>query len=377
MAISRLSSGAAAVPPPPPPPKKALLDRHASVLGLDGPATAAELGVWALCGALMATGLSYGGMNHGSSLSFFDWTVSGKYSPGYHPGMFVFFMAALALPVLYWQALRRPRKPVFAPAYQVTANEASHFEPRLVWGSLLFGVGWALGGYCPASSMPGLVTGHANFASFNYGLFLGYVLANVVDPPAAMAAVPPAQRWRHYGWTGLVLLAPGALVWLGPQLLELAVPGYAARAAAPALPAWPLARSVAGGLLIGLASVLLMHFSGTVLGMSSLTRRIVAPTPLAKRQRELTFFGGWIAASFVVAALLPEAFAAPTHPERPLPLVFLGGALVALGTAAARGCTSGHGIGGLPRLSTRSWIAVPIFMLANFAAVPVLDRILP
>jgi len=59
------------------------------------------------------------------------------------------------------------------------------------------------------------------------------------------------------------------------------------------------------------------------------------------------------------------------------PLLIAAGLIVGIGTRYGSGCTSGHGVCGLSRLSTRSMVAVPVFMMAGFATVYVVRHLLP
>lgn len=121
--------------------------------------------------------------------------------------------------------------------------------------------------------------------------------------------------------------------------------------------------ALAGGALIGLAAAWLLASLGRIAGISG-----ILGNTLAEREER-----GWRIAflvSLVVAAgLWFLATGAPGRSGYPLPLLVAGGLLVGFGTRIGNGCTSGHGICGLARLSKRSAAAVAVFMGAGFATV--------
>lgn len=124
--------------------------------------------------------------------------------------------------------------------------------------------------------------------------------------------------------------------------------------------------ALGGGALIGLASVLLMALNGRVAGISGIAGGLLAPgTP--DRGWRAAFIAGLILAPLVYALFageLPEV----TIPVG-IPMLIAGGVLVGLGTQLGSGCTSGHGVCGMSRLSPRSIAATITFMTAGFATV--------
>ena len=121
-----------------------------------------------------------------------------------------------------------------------------------------------------------------------------------------------------------------------------------------------------GGALIGLASVLLMLLAGRVAGISGIFGGLIAPHANDRGWR-LAFIAGLIAAP-LIAALGGASLPAPTMPAN-LALVAVGGLLVGFGTRMGGGCTSGHGVCGIARLSARSIVATGIFMVVAIATV--------
>ena len=124
--------------------------------------------------------------------------------------------------------------------------------------------------------------------------------------------------------------------------------------------------ALVGGGLIGLAGVVLMLFIGRVAGIAGIVGGLFGSDGSGIGWR-LAFIAGLIAGPFLVP------LAGGTIPDitidAPLPMVVAAGLLVGFGTRLGNGCTSGHGICGLSRLSPRSLIATLTFMAAGAAVV--------
>jgi uncharacterized membrane protein YedE/YeeE len=128
--------------------------------------------------------------------------------------------------------------------------------------------------------------------------------------------------------------------------------------------------ALSGGALIGLAASLLLLLNGRVLGITGIVAGLAGPDA---RWRAL-FVAGMILGGVAVARVLPGAFTSTIH----LPVVplVIGGLLVGFGTRLANGCTSGHGICGISRLSPRSITATAVFMGTGALAVFVIRHVL-
>jgi uncharacterized membrane protein YedE/YeeE len=122
-------------------------------------------------------------------------------------------------------------------------------------------------------------------------------------------------------------------------------------------PAWWAALS--GGVLIGLAATLLLWLNGRVAGVSGLLNGVVFPLAGDVTWR-VAFLGGLIVAGGMVVLFVPGAPQPRTDFSRVGLMV--AGVLVGFGTRMGNGCTSGHGVCGLGRLSLRSLVAVATFM---------------
>ena len=126
--------------------------------------------------------------------------------------------------------------------------------------------------------------------------------------------------------------------------------------------------SLAGGILIGIGAVILMAFNGRIAGMTAMIGGILQPQHPDSGWR-LAFLAGAIGAPLIATLLGAEfSFAAPTSGAA----LALGGVIVGLGVSYGSGCTSGHGVCGLARLSPRSIVATATFMATTFATVTVI-----
>lgn len=131
------------------------------------------------------------------------------------------------------------------------------------------------------------------------------------------------------------------------------------------------AQSLAGGLLIGLSAAMMLLLNGRIAGISGIVASLFRPLarPLAGERR-------WADSAFVAGLLAaPPLFALATGAwpvmriEASLPLLVVAGVLVGFGTRLGSGCTSGHGVAGLARLSPRSLAAVLTFLASGIATV--------
>lgn len=123
--------------------------------------------------------------------------------------------------------------------------------------------------------------------------------------------------------------------------------------------------SLAGGILLGLASALFILVNGRILGISGILGGLLRPVKGDTGWR-LAFLAGLLA-----APLLYFAAAGPTAPriDAGWGTLVIAGLLVGVGTRYGSGCTSGHGVCGLSRLSPRSLVATLAFMGAGFVTV--------
>lgn len=118
--------------------------------------------------------------------------------------------------------------------------------------------------------------------------------------------------------------------------------------------------SFGGGLLIGLAAVLLMLGLGRIFGATGILSGLIFPERCPEFAWRATLVLGMVMAPGLIF-LATGAWPALDVPVSPL-MIAVGGVIVGLGASFGSGCTSGHGVCGLSRLSVRSLVAVPTFM---------------
>jgi uncharacterized membrane protein YedE/YeeE len=134
----------------------------------------------------------------------------------------------------------------------------------------------------------------------------------------------------------------------------------------------PLA-SLLGGIMLGVAAVGFILLNGRILGISGILGGLLVPRN-ADTSWRLSFLIGLLLAPITMSLLAPELVRAPRI-DSDNATVVLAGLLVGLGTLYGSGCTSGHGVCGLSRLSPRSLVATVAFMASGFAIVYVVRHI--
>ncbi len=126
--------------------------------------------------------------------------------------------------------------------------------------------------------------------------------------------------------------------------------------------------SLAGGILLGLASALFILVNGRILGISGIVGGLLAPRRGDTGWR-IAFLLGIAAAPLTLAAFGPAGLVPVPRIDAGTATLIAAGLLVGAGTRYGSGCTSGHGVCGLSRLSPRSLVATATFMVAGFATV--------
>ncbi|MEZ5872902.1 MAG: YeeE/YedE family protein [Nitratireductor sp.] len=131
--------------------------------------------------------------------------------------------------------------------------------------------------------------------------------------------------------------------------------------------------STIGGILIGLAAVLLMGLHGRIAGMTGILGGIIPP---------LASDWAWRAAFLAGAILAPVGYMVVTGTPAPFDVpastlgMIVGGLIVGAGVTYSSGCTSGHGVCGMARLSRRSIAATAVFMVTTFVTVYVVRHVI-
>jgi len=128
--------------------------------------------------------------------------------------------------------------------------------------------------------------------------------------------------------------------------------------------------ALAGGALIGIASVWLLAATGRIAGVSGILHSLLSPPDAQWR--------AWFLSGLLLAGLAWHAAGMPVTIREGFPAGWAAaaGLLVGFGTRMGGGCTSGHGVCGLGRLSLRSLVAVLVFMASGMAATYVMRHMI-
>ena len=137
-----------------------------------------------------------------------------------------------------------------------------------------------------------------------------------------------------------------------------------------------LIHAVVGGALIGIAAGAMLLLKGRVLGVSGIvSQSLVTPK---ESQWRISFLLGLVVAPIILSGVniadLPLHI--PTAIDQDIWRLLLGAVLVGLGTSMGSGCTSGHGVCGIGRLSVRSVVATTVFMLVAMVTVFVIRHLI-
>lgn len=123
--------------------------------------------------------------------------------------------------------------------------------------------------------------------------------------------------------------------------------------------------SFIGGLLVGIAVIIFFVSNGRLAGVSSIVNNSLTKT--RNRTINLLFLFGLVLGPLIYMAFFQTTF--PFVMTSSLPIIIFGGLMVGIGTKIGNGCTSGHGVCGISRLSIRSVIATILFMLSSMLTV--------
>jgi len=127
-----------------------------------------------------------------------------------------------------------------------------------------------------------------------------------------------------------------------------------------------------GGVLIGVAAVLLLLANGRIAGISGIVAGLLEPTFSDAAWRLMFIVGLWIGA---IALILAKGAPFAVAIQGSMPLMVVAGFLVGFGTRMGGGCTSGHGVCGIARGSKRSIVATGVFIATAMATVYVVRHL--
>ena len=127
-----------------------------------------------------------------------------------------------------------------------------------------------------------------------------------------------------------------------------------------------------GGVMIGTAAAVFLLVNGRIMGISGIFGGLLDGSGWSTAAEQGAFVLGLVAMPAVLVLWWPEE----THVTGNWAVIVAGGVLVGLGTRLANGCTSGHGICGMSRMSTRSIVATLVYVVAGFATMAVMRHVL-
>jgi len=133
--------------------------------------------------------------------------------------------------------------------------------------------------------------------------------------------------------------------------------------------------SLSGGVILGVASALFILINGRILGVSGILGGLLPPKA-GDRLWRIAFLAGMFAAPWIFNMIAPDDLITAPQIDASFLMIVIAGLLVGVGTRYASGCTSGHGVCGLSRMSPRSLVATITFMAAGFLTVYVVRHLL-
>jgi len=313
---------------------------------------------FAIAGSGMGAGLLVSAMaSPMSSYNFFN--LLGIDKRLWDPSMLLVFTSALAVNAIAYYTMRALRKKPFLSDKFCTPAK-TELTPQLLFGAMLFGCGWALAGLCPGPGVVGLFLGQISAVAFCFGMFSGFFL-----------------RFVQSGRNTLNKLSFGttlslALVGVGLAASSSSVIPTVQHKALP----FDWTRPVMGGSIIGTSVAFLMLFNGRILGLSGIFKKLV-DFESTEQNESWAFVGGMMMGAYALMTMFPSAISYAVYEQRPLWTFLLGGILVGYGTDCANGCTSGHGLSGLTRVSKRSIAATAMFFCTNMLVSTLLAYTIP
>ena len=127
-------------------------------------------------------------------------------------------------------------------------------------------------------------------------------------------------------------------------------------------------KAIVGGVLIGVASSMMLIFNGRVTGIAGIFNGILS-FPKKDTAWRLAFVAGLLLSGVIFYQVDPSLFI--NESQRTIPVVIIAGLTVGFGTILGSGCTSGHGVCGISRLSIRSLLATFAFMASGFVTASI------
>jgi len=135
----------------------------------------------------------------------------------------------------------------------------------------------------------------------------------------------------------------------------------------------PWLSALLGGVLIGVSATLLLWLNGRIAGISGIAFGLLQRSGMAEWAWRIAFLGGLMIAGGIALHVIGQSALSPAR----WPVLVVAGLIVGYGTSLGGGCTSGHGVCGIGRLSKRSIVATIVFVATAMATVYVVRHVVP
>jgi len=305
-----------------------------------------------LYGAGMSSGMILTGMNHPvKTWSFFNLRKWNNGTADYTLG--IIFPIALASHYIIYRISQRREKPVFEESFQTPT--AGNIDNNLILGSTVFGLGWAISGYCPTGAVTAAFSGQTEPIVTILSMFAGWCAAHVIkqkqnEPKRSIIDI--ISNSISFKSLGAVFGTFALIQMLTGNILDTNTKP------------WSFSYTpIIGGILIGTSIGSALCFTGQILGTSGTLSGTVIRDKGIKEQN-IAFLCGIGLCTALFRYLDPTMNLSYLN-QIPIWRFCLGGFLTGIGSGLANGCTSGHGICGVSRMSTRSLAATGMFMASS------------
>jgi uncharacterized membrane protein YedE/YeeE len=135
----------------------------------------------------------------------------------------------------------------------------------------------------------------------------------------------------------------------------------------------PWLSALLGGVLIGVSATLLLWLNGRIAGISGIAFGLLQRSGMGEWAWRIAFLGGLMLAGGIALHVIGQSALSPAR----WPVLVVAGLIVGYGTSLGGGCTSGHGVCGIGRLSKRSIVATIVFVATAMATVYVVRHVVP
>lgn len=362
-----------------------------------------RVGIAYTCAILAAITLRESGMTNPHVIrQFYTWN---------HPWpLLLFFITTLGMyAVWHHYILSTFRSPILAERFSWSTSLHTVIDRRLIVGSIVFGIGWALSGLCPGPALVSAFSGHWSGLVVSCSIIAGMIVVVHVsgqDSVAYVARVLPlvgiiitvfvlsravnninnnnsdGGPWAQSKWYRIDDTTPSSALVLYNDTEAVTHPTEIYYYTVP------VSRTFVAAIGLATSFGVFALYIGRVFGFSGILRQWITSVDQDTTWVNIAILYGLATGAWVGHVLRPaqehsmnetDGRDAGQHDDSATIMVLLrnvgGGMLVGVGSTMANGCTSGHGICGVARLSTRSTVAVFLFMASAFTTTFLYSRI--